>query len=180
MRMRCDWWSHGPQGTPFPWFKWGRFFGPGELRLSLLSLLEDGPKHGYQLMKELEERSAGVYHASAGSIYPTLQQLEDEGLAVSEQSNGKRVYRLTEAGKQELDREKNTVRKIWQRAEHWGEWAPWVPEAAIIAKPIAKLFRTARRTVADADDTELIVKVREIIDRACGEIEALRTKPAES
>jgi DNA-binding PadR family transcriptional regulator len=177
--MRSDWWSHGTQGSPFPWFKWGRFFGPGELRLSLLSLLEDGPKHGYQLMKELEERSGGVYRASAGSIYPTLQQLEDEGLAISEQQDGKRVYRLTEAGSQELEREKLTVRKIWQRAEHWSEWAPWVPEAAIIAKPIAKLFRTARRALADGEDTERIVKVREIIDRACREIEALGTEPSE-
>jgi DNA-binding PadR family transcriptional regulator len=178
--MRSDWWSHGPQGTPFPWFKWGRFFGPGELRLALLSLLEDGPKHGYELMKRLEERSGGIYHASAGSIYPTLQQLQDEELVISEQSNGKRIYHLTETGIAELDRQKNTVKKIWQRAEHWSEWAPWVPETAIIAKPIAKLFRAARRAVTDAEDTERIVKVREIIDRACREIEALGAEPAES
>lgn len=174
--MRGDWWSHGPQSGPFPWFRWGRFFGAGELRLALLALLEDGPKHGYELMKTLEERSGGVYRASAGSIYPTLQQIEDEGLAVSEQQEGKRVYRLTEAGKSELERERATVNRIWQRAEHWGEWAPWVPESAWVAKPVARLFRAARRAVAGAEDTAGIVKVTEIIDRACKEIEALGGK----
>ena len=50
-----------------------RFFESGEVRLAILSLLSEGPKHGYQLMKEMEERSGGLYRASAGSVYPTLQ-----------------------------------------------------------------------------------------------------------
>jgi DNA-binding PadR family transcriptional regulator len=62
----------------------GRFFGPGEVRLALLSLVAEAPSHGYELMKKLEERSAGVYRASAGTVYPTLQQLEDEGLIGSD------------------------------------------------------------------------------------------------
>jgi len=62
----------GPRG--------GRFFGFGEARLAILSLLKEGPKHGYQLIKELEQRSGGLYRASAGTVYPTLQQLEDEKL----------------------------------------------------------------------------------------------------
>ena len=69
-------------GGGFPWGgrggRWGRFFGPGEIRLALLSMLESGPKHGYELMKELESKSAGIYKASAGAIYPALQQLEDD------------------------------------------------------------------------------------------------------
>jgi DNA-binding PadR family transcriptional regulator len=85
-----------------PWVGRGRFFGAGEVRLALLDLLKEEPKHGYQLMKELEARSGGLYQASAGSVYPTLQQLEDEGLVVSEQRDGKRVYRITEAGLSEL------------------------------------------------------------------------------
>ena len=64
----------------------------GEVRLALLSLLEDGPKHGYQLMKDLEAKSGGLYRASAGATYPTLQQLEDEGLVTSEQAEGRRAY----------------------------------------------------------------------------------------
>ena len=84
------------------------------MRLAILSLLSDGPKHGYQLMKELEERSGGLYRASAGSVYPTLQQLEDEGLILAEQREGKRVYSITEAGRAELAKDPEAVRRIWR------------------------------------------------------------------
>jgi DNA-binding PadR family transcriptional regulator len=177
--MRGDWWSYAPRGGPFPWYGWGRFFGAGELRLALLSLLSDGPKHGYELMKKLEERSNGAYRASAGSVYPILQQLEDEGLTLSDQADGKRVYRLTPAGEAELERERATVNKIWQRTEHWGEWGPWMPEMAMIARPIAHLFRVARRAIASGEDTARIIQVREIIERAGREIEALDAKPGQ-
>jgi len=97
-------------GGSFPWGRggrWGRFFGPGEIRLALLSMLESGPKHGYELMKELETKSGGIYKASAGAIYPALQQLEDEGLVTSDQPSGKRTYLLTDAGKAELERSRD-------------------------------------------------------------------------
>src|SRR5215469_12055310 len=104
--MRYDWQS---QGNAWPWLggmAFGRrFFESGEVRLAILSLLGDGPKHGYQLMKDLEERSGGLYKASAGSIYPTLQQLEDEDLIRSDHQNGKRVYSLTDAGREELGKD---------------------------------------------------------------------------
>src|SRR5262245_12293522 len=103
-----------------PWAARGRFFGPGEVRLALLSLLADGPCHGYDLMRRLEERSEGTYRASAGTVYPTLQQLEDEGLVASEERDGKRVYRLTDAGRAELARRADAVDRIWRRAEDWG------------------------------------------------------------
>ena len=90
--MRQEWQSYG---KAWPWMggmAFGRrFFESGEVRLAILSLLSDGPKHGYQLMKDLEERSGGLYKASAGSIYPTLQQLEDEDLISSDQQSGKRA-----------------------------------------------------------------------------------------
>src|SRR5215470_15052099 len=79
-----------------------RFFGPGEVRLALLSMLGETPMHGYELMKRLEERSGGVYRASAGTVYPTLQQLEDEGLIASDLHEGRRIYRITPAGQREL------------------------------------------------------------------------------
>ena len=103
----------------------GRFFGFGEVRLAILSLLQEGPKHGYQLIKELTDRSGGLYRASAGTVYPTLQQLEDEGLVQSDHQDGRKVYRLTPEGVQELEREKETVERIWKRAERWGDWGQW-------------------------------------------------------
>src|SRR5499425_561289 len=109
--MRCGsgwqawtWATAVPWAAYRPWNRWSRFFGAGEVRLALLSLLEEGPKHGYQLMKDLEERSGGLYRASAGAIYPTLQQLEDEGLIASETQEGKKIYRLTDSGRRELER----------------------------------------------------------------------------
>jgi DNA-binding PadR family transcriptional regulator len=63
-------------------FAWReRFFGAGEIPIALLSLVAKGPSHGYELMKKLEERASGVYRAGAGTVYPTLQLLEDEGTA---------------------------------------------------------------------------------------------------
>src|ERR1700730_3674045 len=93
---RAHWRGFGLMAGP------GRFFGPGEVRLALLSLLADEPMHGYEVMNGLVERFGGIYRASAGTIYPTLQQLEDEGQIISDSLSGKRVYRLTEAGRREL------------------------------------------------------------------------------
>src|SRR5579863_10718 len=89
-------------GGAFPWGRggrWGRFFGPGEIRLALLSLLESGPKHGYELMKELESKSGGIYKASAGAIYPRLKNSEAEGMVTADQPSGKRTSPLTDAEK---------------------------------------------------------------------------------
>ncbi len=162
----------------FPWGRggrWSRFFGPGEVRLALLSMLESGPKHGYELMKELETRSGGMYRASAGAIYPALQQLEDEGLVTSDQSAGKRTYSLTDAAKRELAREVETVKKIWRRAEQAGDWAPWIgPEGAEVARPAAEVMKTAMRAATrGSHDSAQIAKIREILERAKREIEGL-------
>jgi len=70
----------------------------GAIREALLGLLAEQPMHGYQLMQELAERSGGRWHPSAGSVYPTLQQLEDEGLIVADERDGRRTFSLTEAG----------------------------------------------------------------------------------
>src|SRR4249919_1877467 len=70
----------------------------GDIRAAVLALLAERPMHGYEMIKELEERTKGAWVPSAGSIYPTLQLLEDEGLVAGEESDGKRRFTLTEAG----------------------------------------------------------------------------------
>ncbi len=99
---------HGP-----PWASWRHVlraaFGPigasgpavkrGIIRGAVLRSLLDGPKHGYQIIQDLEARSGGFWRPSAGSIYPTLQQLEDEGLVRSEERAGRRTYGLTDEGR---------------------------------------------------------------------------------
>ncbi len=161
---------------------WGgfraRFFKPGELRLALLSLLADSPKHGYELMKQLEARSGGLYRASAGSVYPTLQQLEDEGLAHSEQKDGKRVYRLTPEGEQLAEDEAPAIRRIWRRAEEWGDWSyASVPEAWEIVRPAMELAKAALRVVGRDDaETEHVDRVREILEKARRDIERVEER----
>jgi DNA-binding PadR family transcriptional regulator len=83
----------------------------GDVRAALLALLHEGPQNGYQMIQGIEERSRGVWRPSPGSVYPALQQLEDEGLVTAGESGGRRTYRLTERGREPA-------------ARHAGE-APW-------------------------------------------------------
>jgi DNA-binding transcriptional ArsR family regulator len=77
--------------------------GRGEVRTAILLLLSEEPMHGYQIMSELSARTNGVWQPSPGSIYPTLSQLEDEGVVESKQREGKKVYVLTEEGRAFVD-----------------------------------------------------------------------------
>ncbi len=149
------------------------FFRQGEVRLALLSLLDDGPAHGYELMKRLEERSGGMYHASAGTVYPVLQQLEDEGLVRGQEEEGKKVFHLTEAGRDELKLHEEQVERIWKRAGGWKDWGVHMgPETAEIWSSWGRLTKVAFKTAARADLDE-VEKVREILDRARKELEEL-------
>ena len=77
----------------------GTRVGRGEVRTAVLALLAEKPRHGYEIIREIEERSGGSWKPSAGSVYPTLQLLADEGLISAEESNGRKIYSLTEAGR---------------------------------------------------------------------------------
>ncbi len=77
-------------------------FGHGQLRLYLLSLLDEGPRHGYEVMRDLEERFHGLYSPSAGTVYPRLAKLEEEGLVERTSSGRKSTYALTDQGRAEV------------------------------------------------------------------------------
>lgn len=77
-------------------------FGRGDLKYALLGLLQEHPKHGYEMIKDLEDRSGGFYSPSAGAIYPTLQLLEDRGWVSVETAEGKKVYTITDEGRKAL------------------------------------------------------------------------------
>jgi DNA-binding PadR family transcriptional regulator len=87
----------------------------GDVRSALLRLLSESPMHGYQMITELTERSGGAWRPSAGSIYPTLQLLEDEGLVRAEERDGRRVYQLTDEGRAEVARAASAV-PPWEHA----------------------------------------------------------------
>lgn len=77
-------------------------FGHGRLRLYLLRLLDESPRHGYDVIRELEDRFMGLYSPSAGTVYPRLARLEAEGLVEHQVSEGRKIYRITDAGRAEL------------------------------------------------------------------------------
>lgn len=161
-----DWgnWAFDP-----PWGRSGRFFGAGEVRIAILSLLSEKPRHGYELMKELETRSGGSYRVSAGAMYPALQQLENAGMIVSETKDGKRVYQLTALGKQEQERERATAEDIWRRTSDRGEWGQW-----IAASPLGPFMKATFRAMKHAaGEPETRKRVEEILERARRELEDL-------
>src|SRR5579859_2457082 len=89
--------GHGPRGR-------GRGRARrGDVRLALLTLLAEEPRNGYQLMQTIEERSDGRWRPSPGSVYPTLAQLEDEGLVRSTEADGARHFEITDAGREHLE-----------------------------------------------------------------------------
>jgi DNA-binding PadR family transcriptional regulator len=86
----------------------------GDVRLALLLLLGEEPRNGYQLMQTIEERSDGRWRPSPGSVYPTLQQLQDEGLVTVSEEDGRRTFSLTDAGRAEVERASAGRRAPWE------------------------------------------------------------------
>ena len=122
-----------------------------------------------ELMKELETRSGGSYRVSAGTMYPALQQLEDEGMILSETKDGKRVYQLTPLGEKELERERATADNIWRRTSDWGDWGEW-----IAGSPLGPLMKATIRAMKQASrEPAMRKRVEEILDRARRELEDL-------
>ncbi|HWC38756.1 MAG TPA: PadR family transcriptional regulator [Acidimicrobiales bacterium] len=93
-----------------------RVFPHGRLRLFLLLLLAERPCHGYELIKHMEDRFLGLYTPSAGTIYPRLAALEEEGLVEHEEVEGRKIYRLTDAGREELEAHRHELRDLEARA----------------------------------------------------------------
>jgi DNA-binding PadR family transcriptional regulator len=143
-RMRMK----GRHGSPWAGGDWGgdrgnwrgggRRMRRGDIRTALLSALTDGPAHGYELIGRLEEKSGGTWRPSPGSVYPTLQLFEDEGLVRSEQRDGKRVYELTDAGRTEAA----------ERVARFGD-TPWDDDTDF-ASDVQGLMRSAVQLVAAA------------------------------
>ncbi len=91
----------------------GARVGRGDVRAALLLLLVDQPSHGYHLMQRVSERSGGVWQPSPGSVYPALQLLEDEGLVRVEQSEGRRVFHLTDSGQAYVQEHHEELTNAW-------------------------------------------------------------------
>jgi DNA-binding PadR family transcriptional regulator len=175
------WQRGGPGGPRGPWALWamgrggwrmGRGFrgawgppGPrarrGDVRAAVLALLAERPMHGYQVIQELESRSGGMWRVSPGSVYPTLQMLEDEGLITGEEVEGRRVYSLTEAGRARVE--------AWRQE---GQGAPWEEVAGGDGEPLRSLRAAAMQLgaaamqVAHAGSKEQVERTVAILNEA--------------
>jgi DNA-binding PadR family transcriptional regulator len=130
------WWP-GPPGGPGP--KASR----GDVRAAILALLREGPRNGYQIMSEIEERSGGAWRPSPGAVYPALSQLADEGLIAPEDSGSKRMFALTDAGRTYVAENPEMARGAWESTAQQEAWE--VPglfaEAARLGSGIMQLAR---------------------------------------
>jgi DNA-binding PadR family transcriptional regulator len=109
------WGPGGPWGWPGPPGKSpGPKAGRGDVRAAILALLREGPRNGYQIMSEIEERSGGAWRPSPGAVYPALQQLADEGLIEAEESAGRRAFSLTDEGRRYLEENPDMARAAWE------------------------------------------------------------------
>jgi DNA-binding PadR family transcriptional regulator len=148
-----------------------RLFGKGDLKYVILDLLKDKPSHGYEIIRALEERSHGFYSPSAGSVYPTLQLLEDMGYVSSTEQDGKKVYAITDEGRGFLKERKEDIDKI---KEHMKDF--WTPENRAEIREIVGEFRalglSLRGNISRLDHQKL-ERIKEVISRARQDIEAI-------
>jgi DNA-binding PadR family transcriptional regulator len=103
----------GPFGPFGPRGRGRRRTSRGDVRLAVLALVAEQPRHGYEIIQEISARSSGRWRASPGSVYPTLSQLEDEGLVRVEQSEGRRVVHLTDAGTTYVAEHRAELDAVW-------------------------------------------------------------------
>lgn len=153
------------RGGRGPWGgRGGRRARRGDVRAAVLALLAERPMHGYEMIKELEERTQGAWTPSAGSIYPTLQMLEDEGLIRGEESEGKRRFALTEAGTRE-QKEKASEEAPWDAVR-----ADVAPEKLLLLKSARKLQHAVGQAFDAAESEDQQRRVRELLDETRREV----------
>ncbi|MGI9627346.1 MAG: PadR family transcriptional regulator [Longimicrobiales bacterium] len=149
-----------------------KWFQRGDLKFAILALIEDKPMHGYEVMQALEEQSAGCYKASAGSIYPTLQLLEDQGFISPADRDGKKVYSITDEGRAFLEENRAKVDDIFSRVSDFSD--------RFFGKGMAELSRSfsrlAQTTFQGAmgwvEDEALLSDMKDILNGAVRDMEA--------
>jgi DNA-binding PadR family transcriptional regulator len=140
----------GPRGR-------GRKARRGDIRTAALLLLAEEPRNGYQIMQEVEERSDGVWRPSPGSVYPALQQLEDEGLIRSQDSDGRKLFALTDEGRAAVAERDADKPAPWEQMS--GELSNLAFELGRLMREVASAFAQVMRTGSEAQ----MVKARGVL-----------------
>ncbi len=148
-----------------------RWFERGDLKFAILALIAEKPMHGYEVMQALEEESAGSYKASPGSVYPTLQLLEDQGHLTSEDYGGRKVYSITDTGREYLSDNRDHVKRIFDRVAQFGDRLG--RDMSALTRRLARLSRTTfQGAVSWFEDEELFSDMKAVLDRAVKDMDA--------
>ncbi|PZW37872.1 PadR family transcriptional regulator [Humitalea rosea] len=150
-----------------------RMFDAGELRLVLLLLLEAQPRHGYDFIREIEERTGGAYAPSPGVVYPTLTMLEDLSQIEETQSEGpKRLYALTAAGRAQLEERRVEAEAAMARLVALGAESSRI-ETGPVWRAMQNLKTVLQQQLGEGRDKQMTLDVAELIDEAARKIERL-------
>ena len=164
-----------PRGGPY---RRGRVFEQGDLKYVVLQLLAEKPRHGYEIIKELEDRFGGSYAPSAGTVYPTLALLEDMGYAsVNLEEGGKKVYSITPEGTKYLEQNKEAVEDIFERIADFGS-SIFGEAMGEVNKAFGRVARATYTTAPwHSKDKAAVDAIREALEEAARRIEEVGRKP---
>ena len=153
--------------------KW-KIFERGDLKFVILRLISKQPMHGYEVMKALEEESKGYYRPSPGSVYPTLQMLDDEGYLTVEKKDGKKIYTITDEGMAYLGDNEDIVDDVFDRVENFTDRF-FGGDMRALSRSFSKLaqltFDQAFQWGAEPED---LARMNEILERAVSDMRATR------
>ncbi len=151
-----------------------RLFERGDLKFVMLSLIADRPMHGYEVMKALEKESRGTYKASPGSVYPTLQMLEDEGYLTSSEETGKRVYSITDAGREYLEENQEAVDDVFERVNSFTDsfFGDGMRDLSAAFKRLAQT--TFEGAMRGPHDPEVLERMTEVLEQATRDMRKAR------
>jgi DNA-binding PadR family transcriptional regulator len=154
------------------------FFEKGDLKYIILDLINEKPYHGYEIIRELEDRFHGFYSPSPGSVYPMLQLLEDLGYVSSAERDGKKVYTITDAGKEFLKECEDTINRIKTHVKD-----KFCKGGSEELNEALHAFRDLHHSIAKKVhriDSEKLGQIRTIISKACRDIEDAIEKDSKS
>src|SRR5690606_13588446 len=154
---RGPWGPGGPFGGHRGWGGRSRKAKRGDVRAAILALLAEEPRNGYQIIQEIAERSQGGWKPSPGAVYPALQQLTDEGLVRAEETDGRKIFHLTEAGRAYVAEHPDEVR------EPWAEMTPRLDESAWEVMDVARQTAAALVQVLQTGSDAQIRQARQVL-----------------
>ena len=173
-------WDPGPEGGGSDWFRVGRMLAQGDLKLLALALIAERPRHGYELIKLIEEKTGGWYSPSPGVVYPTLTFLEEAGYVTAESEGAKKRYTITPEGRAYLDENREIADMVIARLEAIGRklarrkraWDERHGEETALPKLVGAALENLRDVAAKRLETEEDAEARivEILMRAANDI----------